>query len=158
MGLFDKLLNKNSNPMVAPCNGEMIEANKIADPAFAEEMMGQTIGFVPADGNICAPCDGVVEVLFPTLHAFGLRTESGMGILVHIGIDTVSLNGDGFEAKIKQGDSVKAGDLVVVMDCDKVKAANLDTTTMLIVTEPVGDKKVNYVGFGKVEKGQKIEK
>lgn len=163
MGLFD-FLKKDAVPaykdsdVVAVCSGEFIEAAKISDPVFAEGMMGQTVAIEPTDGTIVSPVNGTIEAVFPTGHAFGVRTNDGTGYLIHIGVDTVAMNGDGFTAVKKQGDSVKAGETVVKVDLAKVKAANHPTTTMIIVTEPVDGKTYNYIDFGPVTKGQVISK
>lgn len=156
MGLFDKLFGgNNDNDIVAVANGEMIEPAKIKDDMFAQEMMGQTVGFELTDGEIVSPANGTLEVVFPTGHAFALRTKDGRGLLVHIGIDTVKMNGEGFTILKKQGDTVKAGETVIKADLNAIKAAGFESTTMLVTTE--GDK-INYVDFGPVEKGKKINK
>ena len=135
----------------------MISPKEINDPMFAEEMMGQTIGFILSDGEVVAPATGRLEVLFPTGHAFALRMNDGTRLLIHIGIDAVNLKGKGFKVLKKQGDRVKAGEVVVKVDLDTVKQAGYDTTTMLIVTEPIYDgEKINFIGFGDVKKSQII--
>lgn len=143
--------------IVAPVNGKMIPANEISDPVFAEEVMGQTIGFIPSDGKVVCPVNGVVSVVLPTEHAFGITGNDGNEYLVHIGIDTVALDGKGFKAVIKNGESVKAGQLAVEVNLDVVKKANYEATTMLIVTEKKEESYlVKYIDFGEVLKGQKI--
>lgn len=159
MGLFDKLLKKKEEIIVAPASGKMIPASEINDPVFGEEMIGQTIGIIPSSGDIVCPVDGEVEVAFPTGHAFGIKGNDGNSYLVHIGIDTVSLAGKGFDAKLRQGQKVKAGELAVVMDIDHVKNAGLDPAVMLIVSEKKKDDfKVDYIDYKDVEKGEKINK
>lgn len=162
MGLFnifkkDNNLNIKETDIVSLGNGKMISPKEINDPMFAEEMMGQTIGFILSDGEVVAPATGKLEVLFPTGHAFALRMNDGTGLLVHIGIDTVNLKGKGFKVLKKQGDKVKAGEAVVKVDLDNVKQAGYDATTMLIVTEPIHDgEKINFIDFGNVKKSQII--
>lgn len=162
MGLFnifkkDNNLNIKETDIVSLGNGKMISPKEINDPMFAEEMMGQTIGFILSDGEVVAPATGKLEVLFPTGHAFALRMNDGTGLLVHIGIDTVNLKGKGFKVLKKQGDKVKAGETVVKVDLDAVKQAGYDATTMLIVTEPIHDgEKINFIDFGNVKKSQII--
>lgn len=162
MGLFnifkkDNNLNIKETDIVSLGNGKMISPKEINDPMFAEEMMGQTIGFILSDGEVVAPATGKLEVLFPTGHAFALRMNDGTGLLVHIGIDTVNLKGKGFKVLKKQGDKVKAGEAVVKVDLDTVKQAGYDATTMLIVTEPIHDgEKINFIDFGNVKKSQII--
>lgn len=165
MGFFDRFKKKevieetNANDIVAPVKGTMIPATEIADPVFAKEIMGQTIGFVPEDGNFIVGCpvNGTIEAVFPTNHAFGIKDASGNVFLIHIGIDTVSLNGEGFKAFIKVGDFVKAGQKAVEVDAEKLKEKGFNLTTMLIVSEKeMDDFEVNYISYGDVEKGQKI--
>lgn len=162
MGLFnifkkDNNLNIKETDIVSLGNGKMISPKEINDPMFAEEMMGQTIGFILSDGEVVAPATGKLEVLFPTGHAFALRMNDGTGLLVHIGIDTVNLKGKGFKVLKKQGDKVKAGETVVKVDLDTVKQAGYDATTMLIVTEPIHDgEKINFIDLGNVKKSQII--
>ncbi len=162
MGLFnifkkDNNLNIKETDIISLGNGKMISPKEINDPMFAEEMMGQTIGFILSDGEVVAPATGKLEVLFPTGHAFALRMNDGTGLLVHIGIDTVNLKGKGFKVLKKQGDKVKAGETVVKVDLDTVKQAGYDATTMLIVTEPIHDgEKISFIDFGNVKKSQII--
>lgn len=163
MGLFDFLKKEqvaahSDEEVVAVCEGEFIEPAKISDPVFAEGMMGQTVAIEPTEGTVVSPVNGTIEVAFPTGHAFGVRAKNGTGYLVHIGVDTVAMNGDGFKMLKKQGDEVKAGETVVKVDLAKVKAANHPATTMIIVTEPVDGKEYNYIPFGPVTKGQVISK
>lgn len=162
MGLFnifkkDNNLNIKETDIVSLGNGKMISPKEINDPMFAEEMMGQTIGFILSDGEVVAPATGKLEVLFPTGHAFALRMNDGTGLLVHIGIDTVNLKGKGFKVLKKQGDRVRAGEAVVKVDLDTVKQEGYDATTMLIVTEPIHEgEKINFIDFGDVKKSQII--
>lgn len=165
MGLLNNLFKPkeskvfSDSDIVAIGNGEMIEAKKISDVMFAQEMMGKTIGFILSDGEVVSPSNGTLEVLFPTGHAFALRMNDGTGLLVHIGIDTVNLKGKGFKVLKKQGDKVKAGETIVKVDLNEVKNAGYDSTTMLIVTEKANeDDKFEFIDFGNVQKGQVIRK
>lgn len=160
MRLFDvfkkNLAQIGDDRIVSVCKGKMIEASKIEDPVFAKELMGKTIGFIPENGEIVAPCNGTLEVLFPTGHAFAIRRNDGTGLLIHIGINTVDLNGKGFKVFAKQGEVVKAGQKIVSMDLDLVKNADLSTTTMLIITEPVKGVVYNFNEYGNKEKAEII--
>ena len=160
MGLFDKWKKKETgagDAIVAVVNGEMIPPEQISDPTFAKELMGQTIGFEPADGTIVSPCDGIVEVLYPTRHAFALRRADGTGILVHIGIDTVNLNGDGFTAFVSEGDRVRAGDRIVEVDLSALRASHLEATTMLVIMEPAQPgQTITFTDYGVVRRGEII--
>lgn len=158
MGLFDKF-KKQEFTILAPVTGQMVAAKEISDQVFAEELLGQTIGFVPEDGKVVCPVGGKVEVAFPTGHAFCIRATDGNSYLVHIGVDTVSLNGKGFKAHLSQGQNVRAGDAAVDIDIDVIKEAGLDPTVMLIVAEKTDDDfLVDYIDCGPVKLGDKIIK
>lgn len=163
MGLFDNFFSKKEislvadSAVVAPVSGKMISANEISDMAFSQEMLGQTIGIVPVDNVVAAPANGTIEMFFETGHAFGIKTSDGVGLLVHIGVNTVSLKGKGFKTFAKQGDTVKAGQKIIEADFDAIKAAGLDHTVMLIVTEqPTADFRINYIDNSEVKRGQII--
>ena len=163
MGLFDKLLKKEEkletfadSAIITPVKGKLINVEEVKDPVFAQSMMGQSIAIEPAENYVVAPCNGTLEAVFPTGHAFGLRMEDGTGILVHIGIDTVSLNGEGFKVFKKQGDKVKAGEKVVSADFSLINKKGLEASTMLIITEPVEGKTYSFIEPQDVEKYQII--
>ena len=99
-----------NDDVLAVVNGKMIPPSQIQDPVFAQEMMGQTIGFIHEESDVVSPVNGIVSVLFSTKHAFGIQADNGNAYLVHIGIDTVSLNGQPFQIKVKVGDIVDGGD------------------------------------------------
>lgn len=142
--------------IVAVANGELLQASMIKDEAFAAEAMGQTVAVEPSDGLIASPVNGEIEMVFDTGHAFAVRMKDGTGLLIHIGIDTVNLKGQGFTVLKKQGDTVKAGEPVVNVNLDTIRKAGYSTQTMIIVTEPVGDKPIAFTNFGRVSCGQKI--
>ena len=137
MGLFGTLFgNKNKVEVASPVKGELILITNVSDPTFSEEMLGKGVALIPKDGKFFAPASGVLEALFPTGHAFNVTTEEGAQILVHIGLETVKLNGEHFTIHAKQGDTVSKGDLIVEVDIDAVKAAGYDITTPMIVLNP----------------------
>lgn len=158
MGIFEifkkKLPEVADDKIVSVCKGKMIEASQIEDKVFAQELMGKTVGFIPEDEHIVAPCNGTLEVLFPTGHAFAIRRKDGTGILVHIGINTVDLNGKGFKVFAKQGDVVKAGQKIVDIDLEVIKNAGFSSTTMLIITEPVDNVEYNFTDFKEKEEAE----
>lgn len=117
-----------------PVEGEVIPLSEMNDDVFAEELMGKGMAVIPTVGKVFAPFDCTVESLFKTNHAIGLKDESGVELLIHIGIDTVKLDGKYFKANIKQGDVVKAGDLLIEFDKEAIKNAGYDITTAVIVT------------------------
>lgn len=139
-----------------PIVGDVVALENVNDPVFSSGAMGQGIAVKPSQGVVYAPADAEVSIAFPTGHAFGLKTAKGAEILIHVGIDTVSMNGEGFEAKVAQGDKVKAGDVLGTFDSNKIAAAGLDDTTMVIVTNTADYASVTPVASGSVVKGDAI--
>ena len=122
MGLFDFMKGKKENVIAAPVKGECIPISEVADPTFAEEILGKGMAIKPTEGKFYAPADGTISTLFPTGHAIGLTTSEGVELLIHVGIDTVEMKGDGFKSHIKEGQAVKKGDLLLTIDLEKIKA------------------------------------
>ena len=139
-----------------PIVGDVVALENVNDPVFSSGAMGQGIAVKPSQGVVYAPADAEVSIAFPTGHAFGLKTANGTEILIHVGIDTVSMNGEGFEQKVAQGDKVKAGDVLGTFDSNKIAAAGLDDTTMVIVTNTADYAAVIPVASGSVVKGDAI--
>ena len=135
--------------LTRPLNGTQIPLSEVADEIFASEMLGTTVAVEPADGKIVAPCDGEVSNIFETGHAVCITTESGGELLIHIGIDTVKMDGKGFTKKVSDGDKVHAGDILVEADLEEIKNAGYQTTTMMILT--------NTDEFGNVTKAEPAE-
>ncbi|MCB7064376.1 sucrose-specific PTS transporter subunit IIBC [Enterocloster citroniae] len=124
--------------LYAPMKGEMIPVERSEDEVFASKALGDGVAINPEDGMVYAPCDGTVTLLFPTRHAVGIRTESGVEVLIHIGINTVQLDGQGFEAYVAQGDTVKQGDQLILADLDLIREKGLNPQTMMILPEGAG--------------------
>ena len=141
--------NKAEETLTSPVNGTQISLSEVADETFASEMLGTTVAVEPADGKIVAPCDGEVSNIFETGHAVCITTESGGELLIHIGIDTVKMDGKGFTKKVSDGDKVHAGDILVEADLEEIKNAGYQTTTMMILT--------NTDEFGNVTKAEPAE-
>ena len=139
-----------------PIIGDVVALSNVNDPVFSSGAMGQGIAVKPSQDVVYAPADAEVAIVFPTGHAYGLRTANGAEILIHVGIDTVSMNGEGFNQKVNQGDKVKAGDVLGTFDSAKIAAAGLDNTTMVIVTNTADFASVNPVASGSVAKGDAI--
>ena len=139
-----------------PIVGDVVALSNVNDPVFSSGAMGQGIAVKPSQDVVYAPADAEVTIVFPTGHAYGLRTANGAEILIHVGIDTVSMNGEGFEAKVAQGDKVKAGDVLGTFDSNKIAAAGLDDTTMVIVTNTADYASVAPVATGSVAKGDAV--
>ena len=142
--------------IISPIVGQAVALENVNDPVFSSGAMGQGIAVKPSEGVVYAPADAEVTIAFATGHAFGLKTANGAEILIHVGIDTVSMNGDGFEQKVAQGDKVKAGDVLGTFDSAKIAAAGLDDTTMVIVTNTADYASVTPVATGEVAKGDAI--
>ncbi|MDR3756967.1 sucrose-specific PTS transporter subunit IIBC [Enterocloster sp.] len=119
----------------SPMNGRILPVSQSADEMFASRALGDGIAVDPADGLVCAPCDGTVTMIFPTGHAMGIASDSGFEVLIHAGIDTVKLNGEGFEVFVEQGKHVKKGDRLLRMDLDFIRSQGLNPQTMMIFTE-----------------------
>ena len=124
--------------LYAPMKGEMIPVERSEDEVFASKALGDGVAINPEDGMVYAPCDGTVTLLFPTRHAVGIRTESGVEVLIHIGINTVQLDGQGVEAYVAQGDTVKQGDPLILADLDLIREKGLNPQTMMILPEGAG--------------------
>ena len=139
-----------------PIVGDVVALENVNDPVFSSGAMGQGIAVKPSQGVVYAPADAEVSIAFATGHAYGLKTANGAEILIHVGIDTVSMNGEGFNHKVAQGDKVKAGDVLGTFDSAKIAAAGLDNTTMVIVTNTADFASVNPVASGSVAKGDAI--
>lgn len=118
----------------APLNGKTVTLDQVKDEMFASEAMGRTFAIEPLDGDIYAPCSGTVSALFPTGHAIGITTENGVELLIHIGINTVELNGKYFEALTEQGKKIQKGQKLIHFDADGIRSEGYEVTTMLIVT------------------------
>ena len=115
-------------------DGQVIELEQVKDPVFAQKMMGDGFAVEPANGNIVSPVSGTVSSIFPTKHALGLVTEAGLEVLVHIGLDTVSLEGKPFTVHVAEGQKVAAGDLLVTADLDAIRSAGRETSTVVVFT------------------------
>ena len=144
MGFLDKLFQKPKIEIGAPVSGEIVPITQVKDDAFSQEIVGKGIAIVPSDGKVYAPCDGELVALFPTGHAFCIISEDEAEVLVHVGIDTVKLNGEHFKIHATQGDTVKKGDLIVEVDLEGVKNAGYDTITPMVIS--------NHNVFSKLEK------
>ena len=134
----------------SPIVGEVMALSEVNDPVFSSGVMGQGIAVKPSKGVVYAPADAEIAIAFPTGHAYGLKTDNGAEILIHVGIDTVSLNGEGFEAKVSQGDRVRAGDIIGTFDSEVIAANGLDDTTMVIITNTMDYAEVTPIATGSV--------
>ena len=150
------VISPSEGVIQTPIVGDVVALSNVNDPVFSSGAMGQGIAVKPSEDVVYAPADAEVTIVFPTGHAYGLRTANGAEILIHVGIDTVTMNGEGFNHKVAQGDKVKAGDVLGTFDSAKIAAAGLDNTTMVIVTNTADFASVNPVASGSVAKGDAI--
>ena len=142
--------------VVSPIVGQTVALSDVNDPVFSSGAMGQGLAIKPSEGVVYAPADAEVTIAFGTGHAYGLKTANGAEILIHVGIDTVTMNGEGFEQKVSQGDKVKVGDVLGTFEIEKIAAAGLDDTTMVIVTNTADYASVTPVAEKTVAKGDAV--
>lgn len=138
--------------IVSPLTGKIKLLSEVNDPAFSSEAMGKGIAIEPTIGTALSPVNGVITVLFPTRHAIGITSDTGVEMLIHIGLNTVELQGKYFEAKVKQGDQVKQGDELVSFDLEKIKAEGYDLTTPIIITNSSDYKEIVQTDNKVIEK------
>ncbi|HFU4000725.1 TPA: sucrose-specific PTS transporter subunit IIBC [Streptococcus suis] len=139
--------------LVSPLSGDVVALENVNDPVFSSGAMGKGLAVKPSEGVVYAPADAEVTIAFETGHAYGLKTASGAELLIHIGIDTVSMNGNGFEKLVAAGDKVKAGDAIAKFDAAKIAEAGLDDTTMIIVTNTADFTEVSPLAEGTIAHG-----
>ena len=133
MGFFKKLFGKKTDDFYAPMAGKAVPITEVPDPTFAEGMLGNGIAIEPAEGKVYAPCDATVDMMFETGHAVSLVADSGAEILIHVGLETVGLEGKPFTIHVANGDKVKKGQLLIEVDLEAVKAAGLPTITPMLI-------------------------
>ncbi len=125
---------KKQDILLSPLNGEVVSLDKVPDDVFSQKMLGDGCAVIPTDGKIYSPINGQVKMIFDTLHAYGLQSDNGTEILIHFGLDTVNLKGEGFTAHVKEGDIVEAGDLLAEVDLAFLKSKNINPITPVIIT------------------------
>ncbi len=138
MGLFDRLFGRSSSKLhvAAPVAGQCVPLSEVPDPTFSGEILGPGAAIRPTDGRVCAPVSGTVTTLFPTGHAVALTGENGAEVLVHIGLDTVTLQGSAFTIHAREGQTVREGDLLIEADLEAIRTAGLDPVTPVILCNP----------------------
>lgn len=168
MGFFDKLFGGSKKParpeavavaaeggtVYAPVSGRVEVTESIPDPVFAGEAMGKTVAIWPSDGNVYAPVSGAITTAMP--HAFGLVSDDGVEVLIHVGVDTVNMAGDGFSVWVKQGEHVSAGEALLTFDRDKVAKAGYKDIVMTIVTNSDDYPALRKVAEGEVSAGATV--
>jgi PTS system beta-glucosides-specific IIC component len=133
MGFFKKLFSKPVDSFYAPMAGKAVPITEVPDPTFAEGMLGNGIAIEPTEGKVYAPCDATVDMMFTTGHAVSLVADCGAEILIHVGLETVSLEGKPFTVHVANGDKVKKGQLMIEVDLEAIKAAGLPTITPMLI-------------------------
>lgn len=137
MGLFDKLFGKkeeiNPNHVYAPMAGEAVAISEVPDPTFSSGAMGNGIAIKPTDGKVCSPVNGTVDMMFDTGHAVSLVSDNGIEILIHVGLETVGLEGKPFQVKCQNGQKVKKGDILMIADLAAIEKAGLPTITPVLI-------------------------
>ncbi|HZG71786.1 MAG TPA: PTS glucose transporter subunit IIA [Chondromyces sp.] len=137
--MFKKLFGKKEEvskviELVSPVTGKVVSLDEVPDPVFSQKMMGDGVAVEPSEGRVVSPVDGEILQVFPTKHAIGIKAANGTEILIHIGLETVGMQGEGFEGHVSQGDRVKKGDTLVTFDLNLVKEKASATVTPVIIT------------------------
>lgn len=138
--------SSNKINLYNPIEGEIISIDKVPDQVFSEKMLGDGFAIIPSGNKVYAPIGGEIKVLFPTLHAIAIETAEGLELLIHVGIDTVELKGEGFTGHVKVGDMVKQGDLLITFDSEiiKSKATSIITPVLITNMDIISDISVEY--------------
>ena len=157
--MFKKLFGKGKEvnkeiEIYAPLTGEYINIENIPDPVFAQKMMGEGFGINPTEGEVVSPIEGKVDNVFPTKHAIGLKADNGLEILVHIGLDTVQLDGQGFEILVSSGDTVQVGDPLLKFDLEYIRNNAKDVISPIIITNSDQNESIHVNDVKAVIKGE----
>ena len=145
---------KKETDLLAPLNGTIIPLEEVPDPVFSQKMMGDGIAIQPSGGHVHAPFSGEVIMITPTKHAIAIRSISGIEVLIHIGLETVALKGEGFQLAVKEGDRVEKGQLLVEVDWAYIEEHAENTITPIIVTD--SDKEITYGSKGSCIQGETV--
>lgn len=157
MGLFSKLL-KSKNMIYSPLNGTVISLAEINDGVFSSGMLGNGCGIQPNEKTVYAPCDGEIIMVADTGHAIGLTSDEGIEIVIHIGLDTVSMKGQGFHSLVKQGDKVVTGQELLTFSNDAIKSAGFSNIVAVLITNSQNYKKIQLVKTGKIYHSEQLIK
>ena len=134
-------LFKKKETFKTPIKGELIAITEVNDQVFSQKMMGDGFAIIPSENTVISPLSGTVDVVFPTKHAIGIKSNTGIEFIIHIGIDTVKLNGEGFTSYVEQGQNISQGEKLVTFDLDLIKSKGYDTSVIVIF--PNNDVKLN---------------
>ncbi|WP_071392897.1 PTS sugar transporter subunit IIA [Bacillus tuaregi] len=160
--MFNKLFSKKTKTIIeevfSPCNGEVIPLSEVPDAVFAEKMMGDGMAVIPNSGSFFSPVNGQIVSIFPTKHAIGIRTDNGLEVLIHVGLDTVELDGKGFELLVQEQQMVKAGDPLVKVDLEYLENQNKEIVTPVLITNMEKTNQVEFPQYGNIAVGDSILK
>ncbi|WP_273126027.1 PTS sugar transporter subunit IIA [Metabacillus sp. HB246100] len=151
--LFGKKEKKTEETLYSPLTGEILKLEDVPDPVFSQKLMGEGFAIEPTDGSVVSPINGQVIQVFHTKHAIGLRSETGVEILIHIGLETVSLDGDGFEVHVKEGQKVKVGDLLISAHLSLINEKAESIITPIVMTNSDVIEEVSEMITGSATKG-----
>lgn len=157
MKLFQGLFGKNEGiRLVSPADGKLVSIKEVSDPTFSEEILGKGVAIIPSEGKFCAPADGTVTTVFPTGHAAAITTQEGVEVLIHIGLDTVKLDGKHFTICTEEGKKVSAGDLLIEADLDKIREEGYDIITPVIICNSDDFEQISPEPSAEVKRGDFI--
>ncbi|WP_234448093.1 PTS sugar transporter subunit IIA [Virgibacillus salexigens] len=143
MNLFKRKKRITEETLLAHAQGLTVSIEDVPDPTFGQKLIGDGVAIQPTEGKVFSPIDAEIVQLFPTKHAIGLKTVGGLEILIHIGLETVTMEGEGFEAHIQAGDKVKAGDLLISFDLDLVNEKAVSSVIPMVITNPDAVKQID---------------
>lgn len=147
MGLFNGLFKKGGTVIGSPMKGNCVALSEVSDPTFGEGIIGPGVAIRPESGEVYSPIDGVISTLFPTGHAIAITSADGAEILIHVGLDTVKLDGMYYDIKVSQDQQVKKGDLLVVADIDKIRENGYDVITPVVICNGTDYAEINpFIG------------
>ena len=153
------LKGKNKEKVIySPCNGKVVPLTEVPDPTFAEKVLGDGFAVVPSEGKVYAPADGEVTMVFDTLHAVTITTVHGTELLIHIGLDTVTLKGKPFTAHVAAGEQVKKGDLLMDVDLEQIQVAGLNIITPVLICNTDDYSDINILKEGDVSPDDQVLK
>ncbi|EGD52715.1 PTS system IIA component, Glc family [Thermoanaerobacter thermohydrosulfuricus] len=151
--MFNIFKKKKYVDIYSPINGRLLKIEDVPDPVFSQKMVGDGVALEPKEGIVYSPVNGTIIQLFPTKHALGIKTEEGLEVLIHIGMDTVEMKGNGFESFVSEGEKVKVGDKLIKFDMELVKKEHPLTSPIIITNMDIVDKIVKEPDGEEVKAG-----
>lgn len=141
--------------IISTQDGKAVNLDEVPDPAFSQRMLGDGVAIIPTDNKVYAPIDGVIIQVYDTLHAYGIQSDDGLDILIHIGINTVELKSQGFTSLVNEGDRVKAGDAIAIADLDFIKSKGYEIYTPILITN-IDEVRSISCAYGPVKSGETV--